>query len=984
MSPTSIVLFRSSSAVAQANTTNPLIWKVNWAMVAMGKYAIADPNDPGELLYLSPREYISFLKTSIANDSTLLIIAHPSDEQPAERDIKAKKPNSPPSEWDNRRLSGWAGLGSRIRRQFFRGLDSQTGLVVPSKRNLGKLLYSWVGALWLWSGLPPFSVTWLQDCNHILRYLRKVLETQGPYGLCLCLKVSLLAVNSFLGGSPLKSTRALGYCVKLTNGLPGWIPVNGRAGIRARSYHVIRFWTSFLTSYKAFRSSYNFVDSVKSITAPPLVLEGESDQLFSEFREFLLTRFVPSLGGIRRIPQGDRFTLGTVTSAGPNGAPAIETLSKDAWALNHGEGRGQGFADPERNTPLPIRENLLSILKYHNLYDEFCDRTTDYDDFPPTGEALFGEFYKHAALGVTRCPKDLRAALLEEWKKTPKSPQEFGISPSKLIRQDKDFKGGILSRISFIPEACGKLRVVAILDGFSQLALRPLHDDLFSVLKGIPQDGTHSQEGLFSYLKGISSLAQVGGKGWWKKPSTAFPTYWSSLDISKATDMIPKELYQILLSSLYGSDDYARSILGLMTDREYKVDKNSIVLKKSKQRKLLPDFVRYTRGQPMGALGSFALLGLWHHAWIQFAAHRIGLDIKTYGVTGDDLVLCESDSTRPVSKSYLHQCSVFGIPISLPKSYLSPYFFNFLNRLVVNGVEVSPASLREELQVKDLTSRLSRTVRLLTRGFGNLEDDTKWLATAMKLMFLPEEFRVHVTVHKGSWSHNLAKKLLSVLLGPNFSYLEKLRFKALPLRAWFGVNTGDQTLRHRYATLREGAFSPSSMGDDVYREFLISMGKILVDEIKTNLRDAVTRLEAVQPWLARQGKAVNEGWYVHTVAKWFFAFWKVLLAPEVKALMDPVEDVRKRLSEMTIPQAEEFVTSLVFQLEALPQIPDYRDIEMFSTVREERRYAFEKRVPILARRLMTITALAQSLSNSQSAKPDDGASKTQKDHPSMP
>jgi hypothetical protein len=118
MSPTSIVLFRSSSAVAQANTTNPLIWKVNWAMVAMGKYAIADPNDPGELLYLSPREYISFLKTSIANDSTLLIIAHPSDEQPAERDIKAKKPNSPPSEWDNRRLSGWAGLGSRIRRQF--------------------------------------------------------------------------------------------------------------------------------------------------------------------------------------------------------------------------------------------------------------------------------------------------------------------------------------------------------------------------------------------------------------------------------------------------------------------------------------------------------------------------------------------------------------------------------------------------------------------------------------------------------------------------------------------------------------------------------------------------------------------------------------------------------------------------------------------------------------------------------------------------
>lgn len=49
-------------------------------------------------------------------------------------------------------------------------------------------------------------------------------------------------------------------------------------------------------------------------------------------------------------------------------------------------------------------------------------------------------------------------------------------------------------RIVGIPDREGKTRAVAILDYWSQTALRPVHDLLFRVLRTIPQDVTFAQE----------------------------------------------------------------------------------------------------------------------------------------------------------------------------------------------------------------------------------------------------------------------------------------------------------------------------------------------------------------------------------------------------------------------------------------------------------------------------------------------------------
>jgi hypothetical protein len=81
----------------------------------------------------------------------------------------------------------------------------------------------------------------------------------------------------------------------------------------------------------------------------------------------------------------------------------------------------------------------------------------------------------------------------------------------------------ILGKLSFLMEPAGKVRVVAILDGWTQMILSGLHDTLSSILKEIPQDGTFEQG------KPIELL-----------PKQESMTY--SFDLSSATDRLPIDL----------------------------------------------------------------------------------------------------------------------------------------------------------------------------------------------------------------------------------------------------------------------------------------------------------------------------------------------------------------------------------------------------------------------------------------------------------
>lgn len=87
-----------------------------------------------------------------------------------------------------------------------------------------------------------------------------------------------------------------------------------------------------------------------------------------------------------------------------------------------------------------------------------------------------------------------------------------------------------LRRITIFPDKEDKVRVVAILDYFSQTVLRPLHSYLYRRLKRIPQDRTFDQGAFKDNFK-------PEGKVY-------------SADLTAATDRFPIEVQSMVLEGL--------------------------------------------------------------------------------------------------------------------------------------------------------------------------------------------------------------------------------------------------------------------------------------------------------------------------------------------------------------------------------------------------------------------------------------------------
>lgn len=82
----------------------------------------------------------------------------------------------------------------------------------------------------------------------------------------------------------------------------------------------------------------------------------------------------------------------------------------------------------------------------------------------------------------------------------------------------------------------------------------------------------------------------------------------------------------------------------------------------------------YSVGQPMGALSSWALLALTHHAIVQFAAFRVANEdaipykwFTKYAILGDDVVI----GSRRVAKKYLEILQQIGVKAGLAKSVVA-------------------------------------------------------------------------------------------------------------------------------------------------------------------------------------------------------------------------------------------------------------------------------------------------------------------------
>lgn len=124
-----------------------------------------------------------------------------------------------------------------------------------------------------------------------------------------------------------------------------------------------------------------------------------------------------------------------------------------------------------------------------------------------------------------------------------------------------------------------------MVDIWTQSIMKVIHENLFSLLKSIPNDATFDQQASVNrcFQKVDESNCSYG------------------YDLSAATDRLPIKLQVEVLRFFIGSG--AEAWAKLLIDRTYILA----------DKKYGTHEVKYSVGQPMGALSSWAMLALTHH-----------------------------------------------------------------------------------------------------------------------------------------------------------------------------------------------------------------------------------------------------------------------------------------------------------------------------------------------------------------------------------
>lgn len=213
-------------------------------------------------------------------------------------------------------------------------------------------------------------------------------------------------------------------------------------------------------------------------------------------------------------------------------------------------------------------------------------------------------------------------------------------------------EGYTLRRLTHFPDMEHKVRVVAILDYWSQTVLRGLHDYLFGVLRKVPQDCTFNQGSFLEKTKG------------WK--------YFYSFDLTAATDRFPIDtICQVLKGLLpeFYVQAWKEVMVGLPFDSKF-------------------GKISYQVGNPMGAYSSWNSFTVAHHYIMYWCCQECGITWTSskYIILGDDVLIGD----HQLAMKYAETMARLGVQISPMKTHQSAKLYEFAKRLVLHGVEVTP------------------------------------------------------------------------------------------------------------------------------------------------------------------------------------------------------------------------------------------------------------------------------------------------------
>jgi len=177
-----------------------------------------------------------------------------------------------------------------------------------------------------------------------------------------------------------------------------------------------------------------------------------------------------------------------------------------------------------------------------------------------------------------------------------------------------------------------------------------------------------------------------------------------SFDLSAATDRLPIDLQKQVLSLIY-NQEIANAWNDILVGRPYAVSLSDL-------RKYSSDIIfdestlvngkyfklKYSVGQPMGALSSWGVFSVTHHFILQYCARQAGHTtwFDDYALLGDDIVI----GNKEVADIYYYTMTeVLGVEINKAKSIISTNgFAEFAKKFISPTVDYTPVGAKNIAQ----------------------------------------------------------------------------------------------------------------------------------------------------------------------------------------------------------------------------------------------------------------------------------------------
>jgi hypothetical protein len=328
--------------------------------------------------------------------------------------------------------------------------------------------------------VSKITPNWVRLVVLLLRRTSLVYHKQGAPGYVKYLKTCSIMVQQSTSGYLIHDLSSIGPRVSRTNkGLPRIIPSSYRKRIREGDMALIKL---ILTMFAIFRCAVYAANpklsTITSARTTSMALDGLLVNHLSKAINALL-------GNIPRIlPVKPIFSIVT---ASPNSKSKLNEFSSH---------------------PIAIMRSIIALVRNPNVHSALSRLISSIGS--PSYNGHFDRMNDMVA-------KYIFATGLSE---TP------SISSTRI------------GKIGLKQEAAGKVRVFAMVDPFTQWALKPLHSWIFSVLKKISMDGT------FNQLRPLKAYPKKG-------------SVWS-FDLSAATDRLPlsfqKEILSIIFSKSFADD----------------------------------------------------------------------------------------------------------------------------------------------------------------------------------------------------------------------------------------------------------------------------------------------------------------------------------------------------------------------------------------------------------------------------------------------